>query len=128
MDEVFSAAVIKVFVELYNQGLLYRDKRLVNWDPKFRTAISDLEVETKEVQGHFWHVRYPLEDGSGHIVVATTRPETMLADMAVAVHPDDPRYKAWIGKKEIGRASCRERVCQYVSISVVAVSLKKKIR
>src|SRR3546814_1339118 len=99
MDEVFSAAVIKVFVELYNQGLLYRDKRLVNWDPKFRTAISDLEVETKEVQGHFWHVRYPLEDGSGHIVVATTRPETMLADMAVAVHPDDPRYKAWIGKK-----------------------------
>src|SRR3546814_15604441 len=99
MDEVFSAAVIKVFVELYNQGLLYRDKRLVNWDPKFRTAISDLEVETKEVQGHFWHVRYPLEDGSGHIVVATTRPETMLADMAVAVHPDDPRYNAWIGKK-----------------------------
>ena len=98
MDEGFSAAVIKVFVELYNQGLLYRDKRLVNWDPKFRTAISDLEVETKEVQGHFWHVRYPLEDGSGHIVVATTRPETMLADMAVAVHPDDPRYKAWIAK------------------------------
>ncbi|API59147.1 valine--tRNA ligase [Tardibacter chloracetimidivorans] len=98
MDEGFSAAVIKVFVELYNQGLLYRDKRLVNWDPKFRTAISDLEVETKEVQGHFWHVRYPLEEGSGHIVVATTRPETMLADMAVAVHPDDPRYKAWIGK------------------------------
>src|SRR3546814_4030402 len=97
-SEGFSAAVIKVFVELYNQGLLYRDKRLVNWDPKFRTAISDLEVETKEVQWHFWHVRYPLEDGSGHIVVATTRPETMLADMAVAVHPDDPRYKAWIGK------------------------------
>ena len=98
MDEGFSAAVTKVFVELYKQGLLYRDKRLVNWDPKFRTAISDLEVETREVQGHFWHVRYPLEDGSGHITVATTRPETMLADMAVAVHPDDPRYKAWIGK------------------------------
>src|SRR3546814_1441727 len=90
MDEGFSAAVIKVFVELYNQGLLYRDKRIVNWDPKFRTAISDLEVETKEVQGHFWHVRHPLEDGSGHIVVATTRQETMMADMAVAVHPDDP--------------------------------------
>ena len=98
MDEGFSAAVTKVFVELHRQKLLYRDKRLVNWDPKFRTAISDLEVETREMQGHFWHVRYPLEDGSGHIVVATTRPETMLADMAVAVHPGDPRYKAWIGK------------------------------
>src|SRR3546814_10900400 len=92
MDEVFSAAVIKVFVELYNQGLLYRDKRLVNWDPKFRTAISDLEVETTEVQGHFWHVRYPLEDGSGHIVVATTRPETMLADMARSEeHTSEPQ-------------------------------------
>jgi len=99
MDEGFSAAVRKVFVELYRQGLLYRDKRLVNWDPKFRTAISDLEVETREVQGHFWHFRYPLEDGSGHIMVATTRPETMLADMAVAVHPEDERYKAWIGRK-----------------------------
>ncbi len=99
MDEGFSAAVQKVFVALYKQGLLYRDKRLVNWDPKFRTAISDLEVETKEVQGHFWHFRYPLADGSGHITVATTRPETMLADMAVAVHPDDDRYKAWVGKE-----------------------------
>src|SRR3546814_7071938 len=99
MDEVFSAAVIKVFVELYNQGLLYRDRRLVNWDPKFRTAISELGVGTKEVQGHFWHVRYPLEDGSGHIVVATTRPETVLAGMAVAVYPDDPRSKALKGKQ-----------------------------
>lgn len=99
MDEGFSAAVQKVFVELYRQGLLYRDKRLVNWDPKFRTAISDLEVETREMQGHFWHFHYPLEDGSGQITVATTRPETMLADMAVAVHPEDERYKAWIGKK-----------------------------
>src|SRR3546814_20195912 len=90
MDEGFSAAVIKVFVELYNQGLLYRDKRLVNWDPKFRTAISDLEVETKEVQGHFWHVRYPLEDCSGHIVVATHRPEPMLAAMAVARSEESP--------------------------------------
>jgi len=98
MDEGFSKAVIKVFVELYNRGLLYRDKRLVNWDPHFRTAISDLEVETKEVQGKFWHFRYPLEDGSGHISVATTRPETMLADMAVAVNPEDERYKALIGK------------------------------
>ncbi|MBK5264330.1 MAG: valine--tRNA ligase, partial [Alphaproteobacteria bacterium] len=98
MDEGFSKAVIKVFVELYNRGLLYRDKRLVNWDPGLKTAISDLEVETKEVQGKFWHFRYPLEDGSGHISVATTRPETMLADMAVAVNPTDDRYKALIGK------------------------------
>jgi isoleucyl-tRNA synthetase len=81
------------------RGLLYRDKRLVNWDPKFGTAISDLEVETREVQGKFWHLRYPLEDGSGHILVATTRPETMLADMAVAVHPEDARYTKLIGAK-----------------------------
>jgi valyl-tRNA synthetase len=97
MDEGFSRAVLKVFVELYNQGLLYRDKRLVNWDPGLKTAISDLEVETKEVNGKFWHFRYPLADGSGHISVATTRPETMLADMAVAVNPEDDRYKALIG-------------------------------
>jgi valyl-tRNA synthetase len=99
MDEGFSKAVVKVFVDLYNQGLLYRDKRLVNWDPRFRTAISDLEVETKEVQGKFWHLSYPLADGSGAISVATTRPETMLADMAVAVHPEDARYSALIGKQ-----------------------------
>ncbi|HKY79969.1 MAG TPA: valine--tRNA ligase [Sphingobium sp.] len=105
MDEGFSKAVIKVFVELHRRGLLYRDKRLVNWDPHFRSAISDLEVETKEVKGGFWHFRYPLADGvrladgADHIVVATTRPETMLADMAVAVHPDDPRYKDVIGKE-----------------------------
>ncbi|WP_221792565.1 valine--tRNA ligase [Aquisediminimonas sediminicola] len=97
MDEGFSKAVLKVFVELYKQGLLYRDKRLVNWDPGLKTAISDLEVETKEVNGKFWHFRYPLADGSGHIAVATTRPETMLADMAVAVNPEDERYKALIG-------------------------------
>ncbi|NIJ09077.1 valyl-tRNA synthetase [Sphingomonas vulcanisoli] len=99
MDEGFSKAVVKVFVDLYNQGLLYRDKRLVNWDPHFRTAISDLEVETREVNGKFWHLRYPLADGSGSISVATTRPETMLADMAVAVNPEDARYKALIGKQ-----------------------------
>jgi valyl-tRNA synthetase len=99
MDEGFSRAVLKVFVQLYREGLLYRDKRLVNWDPKFATAISDLEVETKEVQGKFWHLRYPLEDGSGHILVATTRPETMLADMAVAVHPEDERYTALVGRR-----------------------------
>ncbi|OAN60082.1 valine--tRNA ligase [Sphingomonas sp. TDK1] len=99
MDEGFSRAVLKVFVELHRQGLLYRDKRLVNWDPGLGTAISDLEVETKEVRGNFWHLRYPLADGSGFIQVATTRPETMLADMAVAVHPEDERYKALIGKQ-----------------------------
>lgn len=104
MDPHFSKAVIKVFVDLYNQGLIYRDKRLVNWDPKLKTAISDLEVETREVQGHFWSFRYPLADGvkldsgADHIVVATTRPETMLADMAVAVNGEDPRYKSVIGK------------------------------
>ena len=98
MDEGFSKAVLKVFVDLHREGLLYRDKRLVNWDPGLGTAISDLEVETREVQGKFWHLRYPLEDGSGFIEVATTRPETMLADMAVAVHPDDARYTALIGR------------------------------
>jgi valyl-tRNA synthetase len=98
MDEGFSKAVTKVFVDLYNEGLLYRDKRLVNWDPGLKTAISDLEVETREINGKFWHFRYPLEDGSGFISVATTRPETMLADMAVAVNPSDARYTALIGK------------------------------
>ncbi|SNS08793.1 valyl-tRNA synthetase [Sphingomonas laterariae] len=99
MDEGFSKAVLKVFVDLYNQGLLYRDKRLVNWDPGLKTAISDLEVETKEIAGKFWHFAYPLADGSGVIEVATTRPETMLADMAVAVNPEDERYIALIGQK-----------------------------
>jgi valyl-tRNA synthetase len=98
MDEGFSKAVIKVFVELYNQGLLYRDKRLVNWDPGLKTAISDLEVETREINGKFWHFKYPLEDGGGYISVATTRPETMLADMAVAVNPSDERYAHLVGK------------------------------
>ncbi len=99
MDEGFSKAVLKVFVELHRQKLLYRDKRLVNWDAGLGTAISDLEVETREVKGSFWRLRYPLADGSGFIEVATTRPETMLADMAVAVHPDDARYTALIGKQ-----------------------------
>ena len=97
MDEGFCRAVTKVFVELYKRGLAYRDKRLVNWDPKFQTAISDLEVETRDIQGKFWHLKYPLEEGSGHISVATTRPETMLADMAVAVHPGDERYGKLVG-------------------------------
>ncbi|MEX1146778.1 MAG: valine--tRNA ligase [Sphingomonadales bacterium] len=99
MDSGFSAAVLKVFVELYRQGLLYRDKRLVNWDPKLKTAISDLEVEQRDVDGQFWHFRYPVEGEEGRtIVVATTRPETMLGDTAVAVHPDDDRYRGLIGK------------------------------
>lgn len=104
MDEHFSKAVLKTFVDLYNDGLIYRDKRLVNWDPKLKTAISDLEVETQDVKGSFWHFKYPLEegvtldDGRDYIEVATTRPETMLADMAVAVHPDDARYKSVVGK------------------------------
>ena len=104
MDDGFNKAVLKVFVELYNQKLLYRDKRLVNWDPKLKTAISDLEVETREVAGSFTHIRYPLSDGArlpngaDHIIVATTRPETMLGDTAVAVGADDPRYASVIGK------------------------------
>jgi valyl-tRNA synthetase len=98
LDEGLSAAVRKVFVQLYKEKLIYRDKRLVNWDPHFQTAISDLEVEQREVDGAYWHFAYPLEDGSGEIVVATTRPETMLGDTAVAVHPDDERYKHLIGR------------------------------
>ncbi|MDA5193287.1 valine--tRNA ligase [Govanella unica] len=99
MDEGFSKAVIKVFVELHKQGLIYRDKRLVNWDPKFKTAISDLEVEQREIDGNFWHLRYPVEGMEGRfITVATTRPETMLGDSAVAVNAEDERYKDIIGK------------------------------
>ncbi len=98
LDEGLSAAVRKVFVTLYKQKLIYRDKRLVNWDPHFQTAISDIEVLSKEVEGHYWHFAYPLENGTGEIVVATTRPETMLGDTAVAVHPDDERYKHLIGQ------------------------------
>ena len=99
MDEGLSAAVRKVFVELYKQGLIYRDKRLVNWDPKLHTAISDLEVEQRETVGKMWYFKYPLaDDPSKHVVVGTTRPETMLGDTAVAVHPDDDRYRDLVGK------------------------------
>ncbi len=98
MDEGLSRAVAEEFVRLHEQGLIYRGKRLVNWDPVLLTAISDLEVESKEENGKLWHFRYPLTDGSGHLVVATTRPETMLGDTAVAVHPEDDRYKHLIGK------------------------------
>jgi len=118
MDAGLSAAVRKVFVQLYNEGLIYRDKRLVNWDPKFQTAISDLEVENTEIDGHFWHFKYPLENGEtyeyvekdddgnitlreirDYISIATTRPETMLGDGAVAVHPSDERYQPIVGKR-----------------------------
>ncbi|WP_180345387.1 valine--tRNA ligase [Aeromonas hydrophila] len=104
MDEGLSAAVQEVFVRLYEDGLMYRGKRLVNWDPKLNTAISDLEVENREIKGHMWHLRYPLANGAktaegqDHLIVATTRPETMLGDTAVAVNPEDPRYKALIGQ------------------------------
>jgi valyl-tRNA synthetase len=108
MDEGLSKAVLKVFVELYREGLIYKDKRLVNWDPKLLTAISDLEVVQVETKGSLWHLRYPLEgktfnaeDPTTYIVVATTRPETMLGDTAVAVHPDDERYKALVGKNVV---------------------------
>jgi valyl-tRNA synthetase len=119
MDEGLSAAVLKVFVQLYKEGLIYKDKRLVNWDPHFETAISDLEVENKEVNGHFWHFKYPIENGEtyqfpiahddagnptewetrNYIAIATTRPETMLGDGAVAVHPSDKRYAPIVGKR-----------------------------
>ena len=119
MDEGLSAAVRKVFVQLHKEGLIYRDKRLVNWDPHFQTAISDLEVINEEKDGHFWHFKYPLENGEtyefpiayddegnptefetrNYIAIATTRPETMLGDGAVAVHPSDKRYAPIVGKR-----------------------------
>ena len=98
MDEGLSAAVQKVFIDLYREQLIYRGKRLVNWDPKLHTAVSDLEVISEEEQGSLWHFRYPIADQSGYLVVATTRPETMLGDTAVAVHPDDSRYQHLIGQ------------------------------
>ena len=99
MNEDLSKAVTEVFVKLHEEGLIYRGKRLVNWDPVLHTAVSDLEVLNEEEDGHMWHMRYPLADGSGELVVATTRPETMLGDTAVAVHPDDERYQGFIGKE-----------------------------
>jgi len=98
MDDNLSEAVKYVFIKLHEEGLIYRGKRLVNWDPVLHTAVSDLEVLSEEEAGHLWHFRYPLTDGSGHLVVATTRPETMLGDTAVAVHPEDECYKHLIGK------------------------------
>ena len=102
MDEGLSAAVRETFVALHRDGLIYRDKRLVNWDPKLQTAISDLEVESREVRGHLWHLRYPVEGEPGRfLVVATTRPETMLGDTAVAVHPEDARFADLVGKRVV---------------------------
>ena len=101
MDEGLSNAVRKVFVDLYDQDLIYKDKRLVNWDPKLCTAISDLEVEQREAKGNLWHFKYPIEDSNEFITVATTRPETMLGDTGVAVHPQDERYKHLVGKNAI---------------------------
>jgi valyl-tRNA synthetase len=99
MDPELSAAVREVFVRLHEEGLIYRGQRLVNWDPQLHTAISDLEVVTEEEDGHLWHLRYPLADGSGHLTVATTRPETLLGDVAVAVHPGDERYRHLVGRR-----------------------------
>ena len=101
MDEGLSRAVAKVFVELYREGLIYKDKRLVNWDPKLKTAISDLEVQQVETKGNLWHIKYPIEGSDEFVVVATTRPETMLGDVAVAVHPENERLRHLIGKTAI---------------------------
>ncbi|MDC3295220.1 valine--tRNA ligase [bacterium] len=108
MDEGLSDAVRKVFVKLHKDGLIYRDKRLVNWDPKFQTAISDLEVEQKDMNGKMWQLHYPLKDMDRMVTVATTRPETMLGDMAVAVHPDDERYSDLVGKMVVLPLTGRE--------------------
>lgn len=99
LDADFSAAVETVFIDLYEQNLIYRGKRLVNWDPQLLTAVSDLEVINQEEQGHLWTIRYPLVNSDDYLLVATTRPETLLGDVAVAVHPDDPRFQAYVGKK-----------------------------
>lgn len=98
MDPNISRATREAFIRLYEEGLIYRGKRLVNWDPQLGTAVADLEVENEQTQGHLWHIRYPLSDGSGHVVIATTRPETLLGDTAAAVHPDDDRYNSIVGK------------------------------
>ncbi len=99
MDEERSSVVTETFVRLFEEGLIYRGQRLVNWDPVLKSAVSDLEVESEEEDGSMWHIRYPFEDGSGSLVVATTRPETLLGDVAVMVHPEDERYQAWVGRQ-----------------------------
>jgi valyl-tRNA synthetase len=101
MDEGLSEAVKEVFIRLYEKGLIYRGERIINWCPKCNTSISDAEVEYEEKEGHFWHIKYPIKDSNEYIVIATTRPETMLGDTAVAVHPEDDRYKHLVGKTVI---------------------------
>ena len=101
MDEGPSLAVRTAFVNLYNKGLIYRGKRIINWCPRCSTALSDLEVDHKDLSGHLWHIKYPLAEGDGYVIVATTRPETMLGDTAVAVNPEDDRYTALVGKDVI---------------------------
>ncbi|HRJ27119.1 MAG TPA: valine--tRNA ligase [Fimbriimonadaceae bacterium] len=98
LDDKYAEAVLRVFIDWFRRGLIYRGKRVVNWDPVLRTSVSDIETERKVVQGKLYHIRYPFADGSGHVTIATTRPETMLADVAVAVHPSDKRYEGQIGK------------------------------
>jgi valyl-tRNA synthetase len=117
MDPDLSRAVIEVFVRLHDEGLIYRGKRLVNWDPVLLTALSDLEVQSEEEEGELWHLRYPFADGSGHLVVATTRPETMFGDTAVAVHPDDARYQHW-GARQI-RLPLAERLIPLIADAYV---------
>ena len=101
MDNNLSKAVREVFVKLYNQGYIYQGNRITNWCPKCTTALSDAEIEYKEMKGKFWHIKYPLEIGDGYLEIATTRPETLLGDVAVMVHPDDVRYKKYIGMNVI---------------------------
>ena len=109
MDEGLSKSVQTVFIQLYEEGLIYRGKRLVNWDPHLHTAVSDLEVESEEEMGSMWYMRYPLSNGSGHLLVATTRPETLLGDCAVAIHPDDERYKHLLGET-VELPLCQRRI------------------
>ena len=122
LDEGLSEAVLETFVRLHDKGLVYRGRRLVNWDPVLRTAVSDLEVKSEEEDGHLWHIRYPIRDpspgGPGHVTVATTRPETMLGDVAVAVHPEDPRYADLVGR-EVELPLCDRRIPVIADESVV---------
>ncbi|VAX24153.1 Valyl-tRNA synthetase, partial [hydrothermal vent metagenome] len=127
MDEGLSRSVREVFVSLYEEGLIYKGEYMINWCPHCHTALSDLEVEHHEQDGHMWRIRYPMADGEGGLVIATTRPETMLGDTAVAVHPDDERYRGYIGKKVIVPIANREIPViadEYVDMSFGSGALK----
>ena len=126
MDEGLSEAVLEVFVRLHEDGLIYRGKRLVNWDPVLHTALSDLEVLAEPEAGHLWHLRYPLADGSGHLVVATTRPETMLGDTAVAVNPEDERYRHLIGQQV--RLPLTDRLIPIIADDYVRPGVRHRLR